>query len=70
MEVFDKLPKHVREKLANANHNWCPEETRQVLFWEGTAYVNDCITGADHDAAAAHYAILASGKPYPRETEK
>lgn len=66
LKTFDKLPKHIREKLARANHNWSPEECEDFLLWEGATALSEHITEAEQAMAAAHYAVLASGKPYPK----
>jgi hypothetical protein len=68
--TYDELPKHIRHKLANANHNWSPEETSDMLLWEGSAATSAHIAAADAALAERHYAILASGRPYPRETKR
>jgi hypothetical protein len=68
MSTYDELPKHIRQKLANANVNWSPEETRDILLWEGSAWLTAFLRDAEQEMADRHYAILASGKPYPKET--
>lgn len=67
--VYDELPPQIRQKLANANHNWSPEETLDALNWEGAAFVREAIDASEKAEADRHYAILASGQPYPRETQ-
>lgn len=64
--TYDRLPKHIRQKLARANHDWSPEECQDFLMWEGAAALSEHITEAEAAMAAAHYAILESGKPYPK----
>lgn len=70
MSTYDALPKHIRQKLANANVNWSPEETRDILHWEGSAWLTAFLRDAEQEMSDRHYAILASGQPYPREQSK
>lgn len=70
LATYDKLPKSVRQKLANANHDWSPEECEEMLWLDSPAYVIDFLTRADQAMTNRHYAILASGQPYPKETKK
>jgi hypothetical protein len=58
----------VRRYLANANHNWSPDQCREALVkLDGECDdLIDHLRSLEYRMRADHYAILASGKPYPK----
>jgi hypothetical protein len=77
MNDFDRLPKGVREALANANQNWnCSQAYRAIkrgvrvngqLRRYKSAEMIKVIHEHDAKQAAAHYAYLETGLPFARE---
>lgn len=68
LDRYDTLPRFVRRYLANANHNWSPDQCHAALVkLDGECEdLVDHLRNLEYRMRADHYAILASGKPYPK----